>query len=153
MRGELLGRCGARAFLDPLHRIIRTRCRSGSAQQAETDLHQIARREWWLWLSALFVTALSALAFLLTSFRSFFLRSNHFYEIRSDQARWGILCLLLLFNGWSLYRQRFFRRQRRQLTHQGDAPEASSNEIFHPSGVHPVTGLYPRSFAAHPPAE
>ena len=57
------------------------------AQQAETDLHQIARREWWLWLSALFVTTLSALAFLLTSFRSLFLHSNHFYEIRSDQAR------------------------------------------------------------------
>src|SRR5260370_15401334 len=116
------------------------------AQQAETDLHQIARREWWLWLSALFVTALSALAFLLTSFRSLFLHSNHFYEIRSDQARWGILCLLLLFNGWLLYRQRFFRRQRRQLTHPGDAPEATSNEIFDPSGLDPVTGLYTRAF-------
>ena len=116
------------------------------AQQAETDLHQIARREWWLWLSALFVTTLSALAFLLTSFRSLFLHSHHFYEIRSDQARWGILCLLLLFNGWLLYRQRFFRRQRRQLTHQDDSPEASSNEIFDPSGVDPVTGLYTRAF-------
>src|SRR5260370_2196379 len=116
------------------------------AQQAETALPQSARREWWLWLSALFVTALSALAFLLTSFRSLFLHSNHFYEIRADQARWGILCLLLLFNGWLLYRQRFFRRQRRQLTHQGDAPEASSDEIFDPSGVDPVTGLYTRAF-------
>src|SRR5712692_10924075 len=112
----------------------------------ESDLQQLGRREWWLWSSALVVTTLSGMVFLLSSFPSLFLHSDHFFEIRSDQARWGILCLLLLFNGWLLYRQRFFRRQRRQLTHQGDAPEASSNEIFDPSGVDPVTGLYTRAF-------
>src|SRR3989442_10889254 len=112
------------------------------AQQAETDLHQIARREWWLWVSALFVTTLSALAFLLTSFRSLFLHSNHFYEIRSDQARWGILCLLLLFNGWLLYRQLSFRRQRKQLSGQNTSAAAHTAQISGPSGVDPVTGLH-----------
>ncbi len=62
------------------------------AQQGESSLRQIGRREWWLWLSASVVTLLAGVAFLLSSFRSFFLflRSDHFYEIRSDQARWGI---------------------------------------------------------------
>src|SRR6266478_2284563 len=88
------------------------------AQQADSGLRQIARREWWLWFSAFFVATLSALAFLLSSFPSFFRHNEHFYEIRSDQARWGILCLLLLFNGWMLYRQWSFRRQRKQLSGQ-----------------------------------
>src|SRR5258707_15402194 len=86
------------------------------AQQTGSDLKQIGRREWWLWLSAFFVTALSAVALLLSSFRSLFLHSDHFYEIRPEQARWGALSLLLLFNGWLVYRQWTFRRARRQLT-------------------------------------
>src|SRR3989442_9609775 len=70
------------------------------AQQGESSLRQIGRREWWLWLSASVVTLLAGVAFLLSSFRSFFLflRSDHFYEIRSHPARWGVLFLLLLFH-------------------------------------------------------
>src|SRR5712672_3135905 len=86
------------------------------SQQAETGLRHIARSEWWLWFSAFFVVTFSAVAFGLSSFPSFFRHADHFYEIRSDQARWGTLCLLLLFNGWMLYRQWFFRRQRKHLT-------------------------------------
>ena len=114
------------------------------AQHAESELRQLARREWWLWLSAFFVTTLSALAFLLSSFRSLFLRSDHFYEIRSDQARWGVLCLLLLFNGRLVYRQWSFRCQRKELTGQG--AEAHGGQIYDPTGVDPVTGLYTRAF-------
>ena len=116
------------------------------AQQAESGLRQIARREWWLWFSASFVVALSALAFLLSSFPSLFRHSEHFYELRSDQARWGILWLLLLFNGWMLYRQWFFRRQRKQLSAQDAGADADRGQISNPSGVDPVTGLHTRAF-------
>ncbi len=116
------------------------------AQQAESGLRQIARREWWLWFSASFVVTLSALAFLLSSFPSLFQHSEHFYELRSDQARWGILCLLLLFNGWMLYRQWFFRRQRKQLSAQDAGADADRGQISNPSGVDPVTGLHTRAF-------
>ncbi len=116
------------------------------AQQAESGLRQIARREWWIWFSASFVVTLSALAFLLSSFPSLFRHSEHFYELRSDQARWGILCLLLLFNGWMLYRQWFFRRQRKQLSAQDAGADADRGQISNPSGVDPVTGLHTRAF-------
>src|SRR5262245_19862872 len=85
-------------------------------KQMESDLRLLAKREWWLWFSALFVTLLSAAGFILSSFRSLFLRSDHFYEIRSDQARWEILSLLLLFNVWTVYREWLFRRMRSQIT-------------------------------------
>ena len=116
------------------------------AQQAESGLRQVARREWWLWLSALFVAILSATAFVLSSFPSFFRHNEHFYEIRSDQARWGILCLLLLFNGWMLYRQWSFRRQRKQLNGQNAGADVHPGEISDSSGIDPVTGLHTRAF-------
>lgn len=116
------------------------------AQQVESGLHQIGRREWWLWLSAFFVTALSLTAFLLTAFPSFFLHQKHFYEIRADQARWGTMCLLLLFNGRLVYRQWSFRRMRRQLTGQSAGLEAQPGQTSDPTGMDPVTGLYTRAF-------
>ena len=116
------------------------------AQQAESGLRQLARREWWLWFSALFVATLSALALALSSFPSLFRHSEHFYDIRPDQARWGILCLLLLFNGRMLYRQWSFRRQRKQLSGQNASADAHPGQISDPSGIDPVTGLHTRTF-------
>src|SRR6266446_9645993 len=119
------------------------------ALQAESGLSQFARREWWLWFSSFFVATLSAAAFLLSSFSFFFRHSEHFYEIRSDQARWGILSLLLLFNGWMLYRQWFFRRERRHLSgyNAGSADAAVPDQIStSSSSVDSVTGLLTRSF-------
>jgi diguanylate cyclase (GGDEF)-like protein len=116
------------------------------AQQVESGLKQVGRSEWWLWFSALFVALLSAAAFLLSSIPSFFQHHEHFYEIRSDQARWGILCLLLLFNGWVVYRQWCFRRARRQLTQASGGQEANSGQISDSNGFDPATGLYSRVF-------
>src|SRR6058998_1192327 len=119
------------------------------AQQADLELRQLARREWWLWFSAFFVATLSAVAFVLSSFPSLFRHHDHFYEIRSDQARWGILSLLLLFNGWMLYRQWFFRRERRHLSGQQNAdatPGAALAPISTSGGVDSVTGLHTRAF-------
>ena len=116
------------------------------AQQAESGLRQLARREWWLWFSALFVATLSALGFVLSSVPSLFRHTEHFYEIRSDQARWGILCLLLVFNVWMLYRQWSFRRQRNQLSGQNAGADAPSGQFSAPSGIDPITGLHTRAF-------
>jgi diguanylate cyclase (GGDEF)-like protein len=116
------------------------------AQQVESGLQQVGRREWWLWFSALFVATLSAAALVLSSFPSFFQHHEHFYEIRSDQARWGILCLLLLFNGWLVYRQWCFRRTRRQLTQANAGQQAYAGQISDPSGFDPATGLFSRNF-------
>jgi diguanylate cyclase (GGDEF)-like protein len=111
----------------------------------ESDLRQLGRREWWLWLCALVVTVLSGVVFLLSSFHSLFLHNEHFFEIRSDQARWGILSLLLLFNARMVYRQSSFRRLRRQITEQTMGSQSSMEDICNPSRLDPVTGLYTRA--------
>jgi diguanylate cyclase (GGDEF)-like protein len=84
-------------------------------------------------------------ALILSSFSSLFRHHEHFYEIRSEQTRWAILCLLLLFNGWLVYRQRLFRRAKRQFTvdrtDQLEPQEASGSVV-----LDLATGLYTRSF-------
>jgi diguanylate cyclase (GGDEF)-like protein len=114
-------------------------------QAADLNPQQISRREWWLWFSALIVTTLSSTAFLLSSFSSFFRHTDHFYEIRSDQARWATLCLLLVFNSWLVYRQWSFRRLRKQSAGQMLDAQASSLPFSEAAGLDPVTGLYTRS--------
>src|SRR5712692_7193364 len=111
------------------------------AHQVEFDPRALTRREWWLWLSAVAVTMLSVLAFSLSSLPFLFLKSDHFYEIRSEQAKWGILSLLLLFNVWMVYRQWSFRRLRKQGTEGSGVAEGKAGEAYEPSGVEPVTGL------------
>jgi len=103
---------------------------------------QISRHEWWLWLSALLVTTLSAVAFLLSSIHSFFRHADYFYEIRSDQARWATLCLILIFNARLVYRQWSFRRLRRQSTDQPIDWQAVSPQFSEAAGLDSVTGLY-----------
>jgi diguanylate cyclase (GGDEF)-like protein len=110
-----------------------------------SNLQQVARREWWLWLSALLVTTLSGVAFVLSSIGSFFRHTDHFYEIRSDQARWATLCLLLVFNAWLVYRQWSFRRLRRQSAGQALDAQALPPQVAEAAGLDPVTGLYTRS--------
>jgi diguanylate cyclase (GGDEF)-like protein len=106
---------------------------------------QISRHEWWLWLSAVLVTTLSAVAFLLSSIHSFFRHADYFYEIRSDQARWATLCLVLLFNAWLVYRQWSFRRLRRQSSEPPIDWQTLPQQSSEAAGLDSVTGLYTRS--------
>jgi diguanylate cyclase (GGDEF)-like protein len=67
---------------------------------------------------------------------------GHFYEIRADQARWGILNLLLLFNGWLVYQQWWFRRLQGQETGRNDDLDISLQDAYDPSRVDRATGLH-----------
>jgi diguanylate cyclase (GGDEF)-like protein len=138
---SLFSHGGSKADSSPLAGVPAVR-----AQQAQSELQKLGRREWWLWFSACFVTVLASAAFLLSSFSRLFRHTDHFYEMRSEQVRWALLCLVLLFNVWLLYRQWSFRRERRQLTGQGAGAEGQAGQIWDPSGLDPVTGLYTRAF-------
>src|SRR5208282_3768264 len=107
----------------------------------EFNPQQISRHEWWLWFSALFVTLLSGVAFLLSSIHSFFRHADYFYEIRSDQARWATLCLVLVFNAWLVYRQWSFRRLRKRSSEQSLDSQAMPAQSAEAAGLDPVTGL------------
>lgn len=115
------------------------------ARAEEAAPEKISSSEWWLWLSALLVTLLSAVAFVLSSIHSFFRHADYFYEIRSDQARWATLCLILVFNAWLVYRQWSLRRLRRQSAVEPLGVQVLAQQASEPSGLDPITGLYTRS--------
>jgi diguanylate cyclase (GGDEF)-like protein len=114
------------------------------ALQNETELRHIARTEWWLWFWACTVTLLAAAALVLSFLPFLFRHSSHFYEIRSDQAQWGTAALVVVFNGWLVYRQWSFRRRKKHLDAQSALPGRGAGEIADSSGFDPVTGLYTR---------
>jgi len=114
---------------------------------AQIDLKKLGRREWWLWFSALTVTLLSAAVLLLSAFARLFRHKEHFYELTPEQARWGILCLLLLFNGWMLYRQRSFRRLRNEATAPSPSADDNGAAMDESAAIDPVTGLFTRTSA------
>ncbi len=114
-------------------------------QPPEFNPQQISRHEWWLWFSAMSVTLLSAVAFVLSSIHSFFRHADYFYEIRSDQARWATLCLVLIFNGWLVYRQWSFRRLRKRIGDQFLDSQSLPQVISEAAGIDPITGLYART--------
>ena len=114
------------------------------AQHAEADLGLVARREWWLWFSTLAVTALAGVALLLSSFPSLFRHSEHFYEVRSEQTRWAILCLLLLFNARMVYRQASFRRIRKRALEPQAETDDGTAALYDTTSLDPVTGLLTR---------
>ena len=112
--------------------------------QTEFDLVALTRREWWLWFSTVTVTLLSAGALLLTAFPRLFHHREHFYELGLEQSRWGILCLLLLFNAWMIYRQHSFRRLRKRLSEQNLNSEQFVS-FLEPAGLDLATGLLNRA--------
>jgi diguanylate cyclase (GGDEF)-like protein len=115
------------------------------APQPASTPQQLSRLEWWLWLSALLVTSLCGIAFVLSCFHSFFVHAEHFYEIRSDQARWATLSLLLVFNAWMVFRQWSFRRIRQKSWSQPLDAQGAPQQSAEPFGLDPVTGLYSRT--------
>lgn len=115
------------------------------APPMESSLQRLGRGEWWLWLSAIVVTTLSGIVFLLCAFPSLFRHSDHFFDFRSDQARWATLNLLLLFNAWLIYRQWSFRRLRRQLAERVGDHQGNAEDVYAPSRMDPVTGFYTRA--------
>lgn len=112
-----------------------------------SQLERVGRNEWWLWFWALVATVLSTAGLFLSFFHSLFLHKEHFYEISSDQARWGILSLLLLFNGWLLYRQWLFRRVRKEADAPSAEAETSAETNKNPAEMDGLTGLYTRASA------
>jgi diguanylate cyclase (GGDEF)-like protein len=143
---SILGRRSPQPEPSPLEGLPEFRVR-----QVEESLRQLGRHELWLWISAFLVTVLSITVFLLSSIPSFFQpilqQHPHFYEIRSDEARWGVLCLLLLFNTWAVYRQWVFRCMYRQLTGKNQGPMVTTGLASEANGIDPQTGLYNRAFA------
>ncbi len=84
-------------------------------QAPRYGLRRIERREWWLWATTVVVTLLLTGAVI--SFLPPLLHSGETWEnlFKLQQAVWGLIGLVLLFDLYSIYQQLQIHRIRRQL--------------------------------------
>jgi diguanylate cyclase (GGDEF)-like protein len=111
----------------------------------EARLQLLGRRERWLWFSALVVTVLSWAVLALTLFPGLFQNASHFYEIDSNEARWATLALVLVFNSWFVYQQRFFQILRKNIYVPASDRREQSVDAADRSALDPVTNVYTRA--------
>lgn len=119
------------------------------APHPEFGIQRRQRREWWLWLSALGVTLLATLVFLLSALPSLFAYDDAYFAIRADQAAWGTMALLLLFNAWMVYRQWFFRHEAEHAGEFRGDQRGYGQNLDDPSALDPVTGFYTLACLEH----
>ena len=126
-----------------------------SAQQIRAGMHQIQRRQWWLFFGRA--------GYAPTVPRDRFLCFSRIIEPRGDL----LLVLLrtgcarvgrdgLLFNDYTVYQQLLVDRIQRQLSDQVEAlgkMEARTDEVYELAALDPLTGLYNRRFGERRLAE
>ena len=112
-------------------------------QEAENQLRKLARGEWWLWVSTLAMTLLSAVAFLLVSFPQLAERTRPWFFVDPSLTMSGLVALILLFNAHLVRRQWQLRGERRRWNLQlsGGTEDDRSIGEFRAVATDPLTGL------------
>lgn len=108
----------------------------------------LRNRETMLWGSALTVTLLALAAFLLADFPQLFTTAGKWYSIRQEQAIQALLCLLLLFNSWLVFRLWLFRSWRRKA--EKLIENQAAGDSLDPTSLDAVTGLYTKASVEAP---
>ena len=119
----------------------------GRARQIETTIHDVGRRQWWLWSSAMMVTLLLTLGITSFAFPGLLRQESATYPIDLDQAFGGLAGLVVLFNIYTVYQQLQIRRLQKSIAEQVfamDKMEARTEEVYKLAILDPLTGLYNR---------
>jgi len=114
------------------------------AQQIRTKIHQIARRQWWLWSSGMMVTLLLTLGVASFAFPGLLSEPEAFYSFHLNLAIRGLVGLVLLFNVYTVYQQLLIYRIQSKLSDQVEAlgkMELRTEEVYKLAVLDPLTGL------------
>jgi len=110
-------------------------------------MRRIARRQWWLWSSAVLVTLLLTLCIASFAFPGLLEPSKNTYTFDMNIAIRGLVGLVLLFNVYTIYQQLQIHRLHSRLTKQVEAlgrVEERTEEVYKLAVLDPLTGLYNR---------
>jgi diguanylate cyclase (GGDEF)-like protein len=114
------------------------------AQQIRTNIHRIARRQWWLWSSGMLVTLLLTLGVASFAFPGLLSETEAFYSFNLNLAIRGLVGLVLLFNVYTVYQQLLIYRIQSRLSDQVEAlgkMEVRTEEVYKLAVLDPLTGL------------
>jgi len=116
------------------------------ADQIRTNMRHIARRQWFLWSSAVMVTLLLTLGITSFAFPGLLTQAQDSSFLLS-QAIHGLVGLVLLFNVYTIYQQLQIHRIQQQLCDQVEAlskVEVRTEEVYKLAVLDPLTGLHNR---------
>jgi diguanylate cyclase (GGDEF)-like protein len=117
------------------------------AEEIKTGMRRIARRQWWLWSSAVLVTLLLTLGIASFAFPGLLTQAENTVSSDLDIAMRGLVGLVLIFNIYTIYQQLQIHRIQANLSKQVDAlgrMEERTDEVYKMAVLDPLTGLYNR---------
>lgn len=107
------------------------------------ELRQIEKRDWWVWGYSIFVMLLLTFAIITFTLPALHQGAKTFLNIKIDDAVFGLITLVVIFNIYTIYQQILIKRLRRQLAEK----QGHSDILRNLAMVDPLTGLYNRRFA------
>jgi diguanylate cyclase (GGDEF)-like protein len=117
------------------------------AEQIRTNMRHIARRQWFLWSSAVMVTLLLTLGIASFAFPGLLAQAQDSSSFLLNQAMHGLVGLVLLFNVYTIYQQLQIHRIQSQLSLQVESlgkMEVRTEEVYKLAALDALTGLYNR---------
>jgi diguanylate cyclase (GGDEF)-like protein len=118
--------------------------------QLQAELHKLERRDWWLWSMAVIVMLLLTFAVFTMSFPGLVKVDDPFFQDSLNRAVRGLIGLVLIFNGYTIYQQVTVKRLRRDFSKKIEEMrilQARAEEFEHLAMFDSLTGLANRRLA------
>ena len=119
-------------------------------QEIQRRLQRLERREWFTWWSVVVVMLLLLVAVVTVSFPAIVQEGNLIQRFQSEQALRGLICLILLFNVYTIWQQVQLRKLRRELNRKVEEIsklQLEADEFYKLAVMDHLTGLFNRRFA------
>jgi diguanylate cyclase (GGDEF)-like protein len=116
------------------------------AQEIRANMRRVARRQLWLWTSAVLITLLLTLGIASFAFPGLLTQAENSSFLLNQAVR-GLVGLVLVFNVYTVYQQLQINRIQRQVGDQVEAicqMEMRTEEIYKIAVLDPLTGLHNR---------
>jgi diguanylate cyclase (GGDEF)-like protein len=123
---------------------------AGNLGEIQAKLQRLEQRDWWLWSMAVIVMLLLTFAVFTMSFPGLVKVEDPFFQASLNRAVRGLIGLVLIFNGYTIYQQVTVKRLRREFSRKIEEMrmlQARAEEFEKLAQIDPLTGLSNRRAA------
>jgi len=116
----------------------------GNLGEIQAKLQKLEQRDWWLWSMAVIVMLLLTFAVFTMSFPDLIKVEDPFFQASLNRAVRGLIGLVLIFNGYTIYQQVTVKRLRREFSRKIEEMrilQARAEEFEKLAQIDPLTGL------------